>query len=318
MSHPPYPLRLNKAIDRFILIDEIRKLEKLSGISLSEYTYYGLGGPHLEEFRILSELLPELAIVSIESDTETFKRQKFHRPCKTLRLEQADMKSFLINYDPKDEKSLFWLDFTKLQLGAFEDFQIALGKVAANSLIKITLPAMPQDYNGVDLDGYHKAEKFIQEFGAFMPDPTVPPPLFVKDFVKLLQDMVQIAAQKILPANLDTTFQPLTSFHYADGANMFTLTGIVCKRADLKSIRRLFKGWRFANLNWSQPKEIDIPFLSTKERLHLQKYLPVKKNTGRILMKILGYKIDRQKSINMMKQYADFYRYYPYFMKAEP
>src|SRR5688572_13337398 len=118
MSHPPYHLRLNKAIDRFILIEEIRKLEKISSLSLNAYTYYGLGGPYLEEFRILSELCPDLNMVSIEKDIETLKRQKFHLPCKTLRLESGEMKSFLNNYDAQDEKSIFWLDYTKLDLQA--------------------------------------------------------------------------------------------------------------------------------------------------------------------------------------------------------
>ncbi|MBS4036489.1 MAG: hypothetical protein KGZ85_18650 [Ignavibacterium sp.] len=312
--HPPYHLRLNKAIDRFILIDTIIKLERINGLALANYTYYGLGGPYLEEFRILSELCPEMRMVSIEKDLDTLKRQRFHLPCKTLKLKNTDMKSFLINYDPRDEKSIFWLDYTNFNLSAIEDFQIILGKVATNSIVKITLQAMPKDYIGEE-----KAETFRMEFGEFMPDPSIDPPLYKKDFAKLLQDMLQIATQQILPANLDTVYQPLTSFYYADGANMFTLTGIVCKRSERKNIRNLFKNWRFANLNWAQPKHIDIPFLSTKERLHLQKHLPVKqKNTGRRLMQALGYKIDKNTSAQLMKQYADFYRYYPYFVKAEP
>lgn len=309
MSHPPYHLRPNKAIDRFILIEAIRKLERIN--DLSDYTYYGFGGPYLEDFRVLNEYCPEIGMVSIEQNANVLKRQRFHQPCKTIRLQNAKFNSFLAEFDPKDKKSIFWLDYTKLNLEAFEDFQILLEKVATDSIIKITLQAMPMDYNG-------KADKFREQFGKFMPDPSADPPILLEDYVVLLQDMLQIAAQQVLPATGEMTLQPLASFFYADGATMFTFTGIVCKKSDQKKIRDIFKNWRCANLKWNKPKQINIPILSTKERLHLQKHLPVKQNTGRRLLQVLGYKIDGQASINMMKQYADFYQYYPYFVKALP
>jgi hypothetical protein len=73
-------------------------------------------------------------------------------------------------------------------------------------------------------------------------------------------------------------------------------------------------------LNWGKPQRIDVPFLSTKERLALQKYLPCEEDAGRKLLKILGYSIDddRTKAAAKMKQYAEFYRYYPYFVRALP
>jgi len=313
LNHPPYHLRLNKAIDRFIFIEVIKKLEKLS--DLSEYTYFSLGGPYLEDFRLLNEFCPEIGMVSIEESPETYKRQKFHKPCKTLRLEVSKFSSFLAEYDSNDKKSVFWLDYTKLNLEVLEDFKVALEQVATNSIVKITLQAMPGDYKDPI-----KAEDFRKVFSAFLADPAANPPLLLDDFLIMLRDMVQIATEQALPATGSMMFQPLTSFHYADGATMFTLTGIVCQRVDQKKIRNLFKNWHWANLDWGKPKLINIPFLSTKERLHLQKHLPLKKNTGRGLLKILGYTLDGDKdsSMLMLKQYADFYRYFPYFVKAMP
>jgi hypothetical protein len=310
-SHPPYHLRLNKAIDRFILIEAIRKFDRIT--DLSEYTYYGFGGPYLEDFRLLNEFCPEIGMVSIEEKPHTVKQQKFHQICKTLKLTQTRFNSFLTKYNSKNKKSIFWLDYTKLELVAFEEFQSLLEKVALNSIIKITLQAVARDY-------LNKGNKFRDHFSAFMPDPASDPPLANKDYAALLQDMLQIAAQKILPATGDVIFQPLSSFFYADGANMFTLTGIVCTKAEQKKIRALFKSWSCANLTWKKPKEINIPFLSTKERFHLQKHLPLKQNRGRKLLKVLGYTLDgsARNTAFMLTQYADFYRYYPYFVKAMP
>ena len=64
MKQPPYHLRPNKAVDRLALVEAIKRLGRMG--DLSEYTYYGLGGPYLEDFRLLYELCPEIKMVSIE------------------------------------------------------------------------------------------------------------------------------------------------------------------------------------------------------------------------------------------------------------
>lgn len=311
MRHPPYHLRPNKAVDRFMLIEVIKKLGRMG--DLSEYTYYGFGGPYLEEFRLLYEFCPEIRMVSIEEDADTLKRQRFHLPCGTLRLEAAEFKSFLARYDSRDEKSIFWLDYTGLEFGVFEDFQVLLEKVAANSVIKVTLRAEPGDY--ID-----KADEFRRQFEALLSVSAADPPRSSAQFARLVQSMLQVAVEQTLPAAVEMTFQPLTSFCYADGAGMFTLTGIVCLRKEQRAIRDHFKGWPFANLNWGRPKLIDVPFLSTKERLHLQQHLPCEQDTGKRLLEVLGYTIDasRRRSALKLKQYADFHRFFPYFVKAIP
>ena len=319
MKHPPYHLRPNKVVDRLFLVEAIRRLDRLA--SLAEYTYYGLGGPYLEEFRLLYELCPEIKMVSIEEDEDTYRRQEFHLPCGTLRLEKSQFKSFLVRYESNDEQSIFWLDYTGLNYGNFEDFMALLGKVSENSMIKITLRAEPNDF----LDKQNEklgsgAERFRGQFGAVMPDSAADPPRSFFDFACLLQNMVQIAAQKVLPSTAPLVFQPISSFYYADGVGMFTLTGVVCRRDAAAATRKAFQDMDFSNLTWAKPKRIDLPILSTKERLHLQKLLPCRSGAGGILYAALGYLVDDDKPRTKakLKQYADFHRYYPYFMKAVP
>lgn len=313
MKHPPYHLRTNKAVDRFMLIEAIRCLGRPSEVA--QYTYYGFGGPYLEEFRLLHESFPEMRMVSIEQNFETYKRQVFHLPCGQIRLRRVDFKSFLARYDSADRKSIFWLDYTGLEYGQFEDFMSLLGKVAAGSIVKVTLRAEPGDYLQKD-----KEEEFKAKFGAVLPSSDAAPPRDFEKFAELLQDMLQIAAQQALPSGTGFLYQPISSFCYKDGDGIFTLTGIVCQRSDLKRVRNLFSSWRFANLNWARPKRIDVPFLSTKERLHLQRHLPCGHDAGRRLLKVLKYRIDddRRRAVTKMKQYADFYRYYPHFVRAIP
>ena len=112
MKHPSYHLRPNKAVDRLSLIDTIRHLGRFA--DLSKYVYYGMGGPYLEDFRLLYEFYPEIRMVSIEEDDNTFKRQRFHAPCQTSRLQltKSDFTSFLAQFDPRNKNSIFWLDYT--------------------------------------------------------------------------------------------------------------------------------------------------------------------------------------------------------------
>jgi hypothetical protein len=306
-------MRQNKAVDRLMFIEVIKRLDKIG--SLSEYTYYGLGGPYLEEFRLLYEFFPDIEMVSIEKNAEIVKRADFHMPCGKLRLEYADSRDFLIHYDPKDKKSIFWLDYTNLSMHTFEDFQTLLPKVTANSIIKLTLRAEPRDYKNED-----DRISFRRKFEAFMPDSIVYPPVEFEKLAALLQEMLQIASQQILPAINELVFQPMASFYYTDGDGMFTLTGIVCERNQWDNIRNHFGDLPFSNFNWNKPKSIDLPYLSTKERLYLERHLPFNGDPGEGLLNILGYSIDedRSKSIAKFRQYADFHRYFPYFIKAIP
>lgn len=311
MRHPPYQLRPNKAVDRFTLIEAIRRLEKLC--NLRKYTYYGLGGPYLEDFRLLYEFCPEIAMVSMEEDKETYKRQKFHLPCGKVQLKKMEFHTFLNQYEPRDKKSIFWLDYTHLEYPCFDDFMALLVKVGEKSMIKITLRSEPRDF--VD-----KAADFRRQFDTVMPDPSADPPATFEDFAYLLQGMLGVAAEQALPSTTRLVFQPVSSFYYADGVGMFTLTGVVWPRSELGDVKKAFRNWEFANLTWERPRLISIPILSAKERLHLQSCLPRRTSRGTTLLAKLGYLIDDDipQTEAALEQYAAFHRYSPYFLRGVP
>jgi hypothetical protein len=48
----PYHLRQNKAIDRNLFTDLLSRIGRYKNIS--DYTYYGFGGPYMEDFKVLS------------------------------------------------------------------------------------------------------------------------------------------------------------------------------------------------------------------------------------------------------------------------
>ena len=316
MKHPPYHLRVNKAIDRFLLVEILDILKK--HCEISDYTYYGFGGPFLEDCRLIHNRCPEIKIVSIEKNEQTFKRQKFHRFSKNLDLRREDFASFLAEFS-SNGREIFWLDYTDLKLGHFNEFMDVLGKVSENSVVKITIRSEPSlNASSSNEDRDKEWEDFQKKYGEILPasaqqiDIEKPP-----HFVKLLQEMCKIASQKILSASGQSVFQLLNSSRYNDQTRMLSITGMVCTKGEVSKIRKWFKDWEFRNLDWDAPREIDVPILSIKERLHLEKYLPTKKRTGRCLSRALGYRIDNTNSKHLEKlgQYEEFYQYYPYFAR---
>jgi hypothetical protein len=214
------------------------------------------------------------------------------------------------------------LDYTGLELGHFEEFKTLIEKISSGSMIKITLKADAREYNkGNYRDKQKSADEFRAIFRKFLPNPAINIPWKMEEFAYLIQQMLKIAAEQSLPATATPlVFQPVSSFYYSDGTYMLTVTGIVWRRDDVTSVLNAYRDWEFANTNWSRPRLIEIPVLTTKERLKLQPLLPCAHPKGQTLLTELGYLIDddNSKTLIALEQYALFHRYSPYFMQAIP
>ena len=235
MKHPPYHLRVNKAIDRFLLVEIIDILKK--HCEISDYTYYGFGGPFLDDCRLIHSLCPEIKIVSIEQDKDTFKRQKFHSFSKILELRHEDFASFVADFSSND-KAIFWLDYTGLKLNNFDEFKNILQKVSENSVVKITLRAERLSNAGNSENRKKKWAKFQNEFAQFLPSTAKPQDIErAPGFTNLIQEMLQIASQQILPAEGESVFQLLSSCYYKEPTQILSITGMVCNRNQASEIR---------------------------------------------------------------------------------
>jgi hypothetical protein len=104
---------------------------------------------------------------------------------------------------------------------------------------------------------------------------------------------------------------------------MLTLTGIVLPDAAAPAFLRDsgIGRWRLSTKRWGTPRtepiEIAVPEMSLRERLFIDKQLPIR-GTPRALMKRLGFHLGGQvdeDTINALRSYSTFYRYFPYFSK---
>jgi hypothetical protein len=311
---------MNKAVDRFLLVDLLRSIGQI--YDLSKYTYYGFGGPFLEDCRLIHEYCPSIKLVSFEKNMQTLRRQKFHKFSRNIKLVNENIKDFLI-YFTGAGKEVFWLDYTDLKIARFDEFSNLLMKSDKGTIIRITLRADIHDNpfkesteNEARLKGFE--ENFRKEFGAVLPGDFSIKDLRPGELPSLLQKMLRVTAEKTLPSGCGLLFQPLNSSFYNDGTPMISLAGVVCDIKTSVKVKKCLSRWKFSNLNWEKPGKIDVPILSVKERLLLESLLPVKKNTGKLLSKCLGYKIADSENENVRKliQYADFSDCYPKFAKV--
>ena len=326
-NHPPYHLRTNKAVDRLLLVNLLREL----GGNCKEFTYYSLAGPFLEDLRVMSLFFPEMQLVSLESDSETYKRQKFHQFDSRLTLRDKSLSDFITNCYEPGEKDIFWLDYTDLSYECFDEFQVVLKKVPPGSVVRITLRAEPE-LNTDALESYlsgdeiavirAKAEKsFEEKYQKVLPNP-VPDGASSSftAYARTVQLMVQQAASLALDtAGSQVDFLPVQSTRYNDNTQMLSVTGVICPRAQIDATREKLKSVHFVDFEWQEPTQINIPALSLKERFSLECHLPVPKDqdAGDELFKILQYCIasTETRSKRQLAHYAKCYQEYPNFVR---
>jgi len=326
VSQPPYHLRPNKAVDRFLLVEILKRLGKK--YDLADYTYYGFGGPFLEDCRLLCEHLPEIRLVSIENDPEIYKRQKFHKFNRKLTLIEKDFQGFIAGHDLGEGKQIFWLDYTKCNFRCLQEFQVVIQRVSDYSVVRLTINAdkIARLKIRANVEKYVKTsewrnfvDNFNTEYGAVLPNRIDDPEYFYpgEKSLSLLCKMIRIAAERARPTNSGTVFQVLNASYYRDGATMLSVTGIICPIEKVADIRKHFTQLPFINLTWEPAHKIDMPILSTKERLNLERHLPTEHYNGRELLQVLGYNFDddRKTTIEKLRQYAYFYKYYPQFAR---
>jgi hypothetical protein len=193
--------------------------------------------------------------------------------------------------------------------------------------VKITLRANAQDFTAClqllegrlrDLAEKGLLSDFYEQFERMLPRPPKVSDFRMNRFPELVQGMVQIAAEQMLPASKSLRFQPICSCFYRDSVTMLTVTGVVCDDRLSTQIKESFGDWPLGNLDWTAPKAVEVPALSIRERLHLEKLLPLAEDGEDGFAKALGYLIDgsKEKSKQALLQYSKLHSYFPQFAKV--
>jgi hypothetical protein len=131
---------------------------------------------------------------------------------------------------------------------------------------------------------------------------------------RTVMKIIKIAAERALSGSEDSSFQLIHSCSYKDSENhqMLSVTGVVTD--DVDSLNSHIRSWPFFNQDWESPELLNLPILSLKERLKLERFLP---STSCTRMKnSLPYGLGGG-TTSQLEQYRQYYRLLPAFAKFD-
>jgi hypothetical protein len=336
VKHPPYHLRTNKAVDRLLLLSQIRAVIN-ADVGLSEKTtYHSLGGPFMEDLHLVHRAFPDMSLVCIESDSHTYARQNAHRFSSNLILENSTLADFFVMKYVSSKADIFWLDYTDFSLACLSELQSVLRVLQTGSLIRITLrcdsPAhersMPVGLDDVNIVAVRKQVKdaFIQEFDRYIPVQAKKDPLpsLPTTFASLVRSIVRLAISDTLDKSSDREFLHIHSARYNDGTPMLSITGLVCERKSIRSTRNRLAKQASIDFDpkWEKLHDINVPILSIQERMLINKALPYNRTdqaVGTALYSLLNYNVaeSKPKTEAALEQYANYRNEYPSFVRLD-
>lgn len=324
----PYHLRQNKAVERNLFIELLARVGRVRNIS--EYEYIGFGGPFMEDHKALHAALRIGRMHSIERDANTFARQQFNFPAKFITPHYKESEEFFREHRFSETGTVVWLDYTTAEElnQQLNEFHSVVEKLDSYDIAKITLNAGVLGLGlFAECSETAKAEarlKVLQErISEYIPEGLTPKDCTTKRYPSTLQRCVQFSLSKLCTRISGLYFHPLSSFWYADGQPMLTVTGMVYKASDDAGIAEFISqsrlpSWPFANLNWAPPACISVPALSAKERMKLDECLPIDNSTisdpAGYLSGHLGF--SPCQSREELANYARYYRVFPHFSKV--
>lgn len=321
----PYHLRQNKAIERNLFMESLRRLNNYTNIS--EYVYIGFGGPFLEDFKQVHNLLKVNKMISIEGDDNVLRRQHFNKPLSCINLgNDPEMSGDFINRYDFAEKTIIWLDYAMpSELNSqLNELVNLITKLKPKDIFKITLNANPEslgrDPSQTDPRAYRfqKISDILTE--TFLPINSTTLDVGFKKYPFLLINAIRRAIENGLKGRVDLRIHPLTAFVYKDGQQMVTFTAIALENSDEEEAKFLdssrIRNWAFYSGDWTKPKDINVPAMSLKERIHIESLLP--EATVENINETLGYYIgsDQSGANKDLTNFIEYHRVVPWYSKV--
>jgi hypothetical protein len=324
-SSLPYKLRPNKAVDRELFLGMLARLA--ASLKLERYCYVGLGGPFLEDFRLIHARIGIKNMISVEMEEAVHLRQKFNSPISCIKCIHSTLEDYLDSAE-FDSPAIIWFDYT--EPGAITDqierFATTIGQVPIGSILRITLNANPTslgtpkpDEIGVqigDLAGaaqkptvpQWRLDRFKERLGALFPDGLTAEGMTYKAYGKAVLKVLSLAVQREMLSLMDRKVVWSLATHYADGQPMATATLLICGAEDT-STEVLIKEWEYFS-EPSLPLLLDMPALSTLERLSMES-----SDDPRIR---LGFQLPKtEMGVDPFLAFQQFYRVFPHFSRVE-
>jgi hypothetical protein len=313
-SSLPYRLRPNKAVDRELFLSLLLRLAPT--MELENHHYIGLGGPFLEDFRLVHARLGIDRMTCVEEEEEVHKRQAFNRPVETVECIHSCLEDYLDDHDFM-QPVIIWFDYTDpgQVTSQIARFARTVGEVPLNSVLRITLNANPGSLGNAPSGSQSgdallswRLEQFRARLGTICPTDVTADGMAIKTYGPCILHALYLAVESVVLSHRDRKVVWALSTHYADGQAMVTAALIVCEASDMV-VESLVRGWRYVSPP-RLPHCIDLPALSSLERLTMEANADARTK--------LGYALPPLKlAEDPFEEFKKFYRIYPHFSRVE-
>jgi hypothetical protein len=317
-TSPAYHLRTNKAVERLLFLELLRKLDGKLALPIASYKYVSLGGPYLEDFMLVHTAFGNRSMVSLETKKHVRTRQVINLPYSRIDLTLDSTRRFVDKYSTGNIPLVVWFDYEwqdwKGQLSESCDL---LQKLPLFSIFKLTLTGKT-DWLGTG--GSDPLRVKADKLGAMFADygPFEPSEVNQDSICRTLYSICRRAIAQAVPDTGRRAVRTLAAYEYNDGTPVLTITMIV---GPLNDIRRIvadaaLPDWPYAVLNWRTPKNIDVPHLGLRERLAIDKLMP--DADARAIVKRLKLRLSDNywSSVQAINNYKEFYKYVPQFLRV--
>lgn len=301
-----FSLRQNKAIERQIVFDGIRAI--VNRLDLTRLAYVGLGSVWFTDFAMAHRQLGISSLHSIEMDPTVFRRARFNKPFRTLRVHEGMSKDvvplLLKRRDLKSKAWVTWLDFDqRLYLETIRELCDLVANLPDNSFLITTFV--------VDPKGYGKLEDrldFIEDIFEKKLDPV--PTAVLKDEILfgfwLTQVLEDHLAHYHVKSGRSGKFIPAFQLCYRDGRAMATVGGFLATEKTSAAASSVC-----AAVAWGgkPTRAISTAPLTPKEVSTLQARLPRPKPLTRIDVQRMGFDLDA----DQIELFQSYYLHFPAF-----
>lgn len=326
-----YNLRPNKFVERQLFVELLQLI--CSNHSPEQFVYISLGGPQLEDHKLVHHYLRFNNLISLEADPIVIQRQRFNLRPSSVDCREQNTGDFVTNFDSvsslyKDKSFVIWLDYTspKARNSQLIEYETLVGKLQQGDVVKITMNAnvltlgekigeeeeeqvqkkrlqalliqLPRYLSGVNLS-YEKMTN--------------------RDFPKILCDAIRQAGLRSMRSSENLQLIPVGIFAYQDGMHqMLTVTVCIVSKEEIKRLKDELcnRKWDFLPRDWSDITHINVPNLTAKERLHLEQVLFSDKHEHIHSQLPFRFDKDEKKSLAILEEYARHYRRYPSYFQV--
>ncbi|UVL33023.1 hypothetical protein LOY43_18840 [Pseudomonas sp. B21-041] len=316
-----YHLRQNKAIERNLFVDLLGRVGRY--VNISSYSYIGFGGPFLEDFKHLHSALRISKMISLEMDSNVFKRQLFNKPLSCISLRNESSGDFLNKFEfDSDDGSIVWFDYANTDITSqLTETQRLIEKLGHGDIFKITVNASPTALGEPNVRSEtlaFRAKVLAGRLSSYGPAEITEDSVATKNYPKTLLAAIMSAAKHGLAGDPSLVVQPLAAFVYSDGQQMLTVTGILLHENEIQNFleQSRLPFWSFFNPTCVVPTSISVPVLSTRERVHIESLLP--EAGADDIQRALDYYTASTEKISKeeMGNFVNFYRMFPWYSRV--